>query len=32
MLEGAKLVFGTRVLDGVSTLAPWESQVLELAR
>ena len=31
-VKGAKLVFGTRVLEGVSTLAPWESQVLELAR
>jgi oligo-1,6-glucosidase len=30
-LAGAKLLIGERTLDGVTTLKPWESTVLELA-
>ncbi|MFT3942466.1 MAG: alpha-glucosidase [Ancrocorticia sp.] len=31
-LVGSSLVFGSRSLDGVVVLEPWEAQVLELAR
>jgi oligo-1,6-glucosidase len=30
-LAGAKLLIGERALEGVTTLKPWESSVLELA-